>query len=231
MTSQPSGVRGDPDPAAAGPGSAKERILRATVELIAEVGWGGVRTRAVAERAGVNVALVHYHFGSMDALLQRAAMASLTEAVAEPTRAVLDAPSLVRAWSVIVDWIGRVDETSTDFRVMAEVFVRATYDPEVRAWVGAALDDFRRVLAEVVRRARSDGQTPPDLDPQAAAVLLAALLDGLLLHRLVDPGLDLEGTRHALEALLGRGTSGRGAAGERRTGQASARGSPEGKGR
>jgi AcrR family transcriptional regulator len=230
MTSQSFGSRGEPDAAAASPGSAKERILRATAELIAEVGWGGVRTRAVAERAGVNVALVHYHFGSMEALLQQAAMASLTEAVAEPTVVVLGAPSLARAWSGIVDWIGRVDQTSTHFRVMVEVFVRATYDPEVRAWVGAALDEFRRVLAELVRRARSVGQTPPDLDPQAAAVLLAALLDGLLLHRLVDSGLDLEGARHALEALLSQGTSGRAAAGGRRTEQASARGSPEGRG-
>jgi AcrR family transcriptional regulator len=179
----------------------------------------------------VNVALVHYHFGSMETLLQRAAMAALMEAVAEPTMAVLGAPSLVRAWSDIVDWIGRVDETSTPFRVMVEVFVRATYDPEVRAWVGAALDEFRRGLADMVRRTRSDGQVPADLDPEAAAVLLAALLDGLLLHRLVEPGLDLEGARHALEALFAQGT--RGAARGRRTRQASARSldSPEREGR
>jgi AcrR family transcriptional regulator len=40
----------------------KEALLQAAAELIAEVGWGRVSSRMVAERAGVNNALVHYHF-------------------------------------------------------------------------------------------------------------------------------------------------------------------------
>ncbi|HEX5322471.1 MAG TPA: TetR/AcrR family transcriptional regulator, partial [Capsulimonadaceae bacterium] len=46
-----------------------ERLLEAAYELVAEVGVGGLRTRDIAERAGVNLATVHYCFESKEALL------------------------------------------------------------------------------------------------------------------------------------------------------------------
>jgi len=55
----------------------RARLLEAAASLVAEQGWGSVTTRAVAERAGVNQALVHYHFRNMDNLLREAVMARL----------------------------------------------------------------------------------------------------------------------------------------------------------
>ncbi|WP_288047924.1 helix-turn-helix domain-containing protein, partial [Nocardia sp.] len=43
----------------------RERLLEAAVSLIGEVGWSGVSTRMVAQRAGVNAGVVHYHFASV----------------------------------------------------------------------------------------------------------------------------------------------------------------------
>ncbi len=48
---------------------AKDRILRAAAELMTESGPEAMSVRAVAERAGVNKALVFYYFKSKDALL------------------------------------------------------------------------------------------------------------------------------------------------------------------
>ena len=39
----------------------RQRLLAASSSLIVERGWSAVTTRAVAERAGVNQALVHYY--------------------------------------------------------------------------------------------------------------------------------------------------------------------------
>ena len=49
--------------------SARERILQAACELIAERGLGGARIAQIAKAAGVSTALVHYHFRTREVLL------------------------------------------------------------------------------------------------------------------------------------------------------------------
>lgn len=48
----------------------RERILETADILFAEVGYDAATTREIAERSGVNKALIHYHFGSKEALLE-----------------------------------------------------------------------------------------------------------------------------------------------------------------
>src|SRR3954469_1662625 len=49
--------------------STKEKLLDAAERLIAERGVAGTSLRKVVAAAGVNLASVHYHFGSRDELL------------------------------------------------------------------------------------------------------------------------------------------------------------------
>lgn len=48
----------------------KERVIAAAERLFAERGFAGTSLRGVTSAAGVNLAAVHYHFGTKDALLQ-----------------------------------------------------------------------------------------------------------------------------------------------------------------
>ena len=50
--------------------STKDRILDAAEELFALNGSSGASLRAITQRAKVNLAAVHYHFGSKDRLLE-----------------------------------------------------------------------------------------------------------------------------------------------------------------
>ena len=52
----------------------REQLMAAAAELIAELGWGRVTTRAVAERAGLPHGAVSYHFRGKQELLTEAAM-------------------------------------------------------------------------------------------------------------------------------------------------------------
>ncbi len=63
-----------PGPSPAGPAGdgARERLLVAAVALLAERGPASVSLRDVARRAGVNLGLIHRHFGSRDALVAAA---------------------------------------------------------------------------------------------------------------------------------------------------------------
>ncbi len=51
------------------PDTTKLRILTATEQLLGEVGFDGMSTRDIAERSGVNKALIHYHFRTKEELL------------------------------------------------------------------------------------------------------------------------------------------------------------------
>ncbi len=50
------------------PEETRREILRAAGEAFAACGFVGATTRAIAARAGVNVATLHYHFGSKEGL-------------------------------------------------------------------------------------------------------------------------------------------------------------------
>jgi len=49
--------------------STKDRILDAAEELIGRDGYAATSLRSVTTAAGVNLAAVHYHFGSKDVLV------------------------------------------------------------------------------------------------------------------------------------------------------------------
>ena len=51
-------------------GGTKERILDASERLLAERGLAGTSLRSITAAAGVNLAAVHYHFGSKEELLR-----------------------------------------------------------------------------------------------------------------------------------------------------------------
>jgi AcrR family transcriptional regulator len=55
-----------PDPAAP-----RGRILKAARSLFAQHGLTATTTRAIARQAGVNLAMIHYYYGSKDALYER----------------------------------------------------------------------------------------------------------------------------------------------------------------
>src|SRR5690606_22021738 len=54
-------------------------IARAAGELIVEKGVEGLRTRAIAERVGINIATLHYHVPTKEALIGLVAETMKTE--------------------------------------------------------------------------------------------------------------------------------------------------------
>lgn len=52
------------------PAATRARILEAADRLFGERGFDATSTRDIAERSGVNKALIHYHFGTKDDLLE-----------------------------------------------------------------------------------------------------------------------------------------------------------------
>ncbi len=78
--------RPSPDPDAS---STRERILDTAEALFAEQGFDGTSLRQITREAGVNLAAIHYHFGSKDALID-AVFARLVGPINAARLAMLD---------------------------------------------------------------------------------------------------------------------------------------------
>lgn len=182
----------------------RERLLHATVELMAETGIDRVRTRTIAERAHVNPALVHYHFGSVSALVMEAAQDALLRTLGPSLDALRSGPTVGESIRAILDWVERYGARTPGSTILAEAMVKATRDPAFRRWARSASRRFRAVILERLEAARAAGQLHPGLDLTATAMLLAAALDGLLFHRLVDPQLDVIRVAGPLDGMLAR---------------------------
>jgi AcrR family transcriptional regulator len=182
-------------------GATREKLTRAAAELIAELGWGRVTTRAVAERAGVPHGAVSYHFRGKQELLIESCMAAFAEAV--PVEQYAGQASL----GDLIDLIGsQVDEgLQTDAvlgRLMFEAIREAERDEALRARLGTMITEYRKVLVAVVRAEQERGAIPATLSAEGVATLVTAVGDGLFLHAMLDADLDVSEALGALRVLL-----------------------------
>jgi AcrR family transcriptional regulator len=155
-----------------GPSKTRDAILAAARERFSEQGYDRVRMRDVAAEAGVDVALVNYHFGSKDGLFAAALemptpMAALMADVLEQGEIDDFAERFLRR--VLEVW----DDPQTGGALVALVRSAMSHPPaaeQLRAFVQAEL------LARVAGRLQG-----PDADARAA--LFGSQLIGLLLYR------------------------------------------------
>ncbi|GAA3663667.1 TetR family transcriptional regulator [Lentzea atacamensis] len=160
----------------------REQLIEAAAQLVGEVGWGAVTTRLVAERAGVNAALVHYHFSSVPDLLSTAALQFAERVLAEAADALRSSEPSQGIERMLED-LSRFTGTDPESLLLAEAFLAAHRLPELRASLAALVADFRGRVAEWLRSAGVK-------DADAIALLLGAAIDGLVLHRALDESVD-----------------------------------------
>lgn len=175
--------------------------MTAAAELIAELGWGRVTTRAVAERAGLPHGTVSYHFRGKQELLAEAALHAFQREISiagfQALETVDDLVGLIAAEVADRDAIDPVLS-----RLMLEAMREAERDPLLRERLGALLGAYRELMVETVQADQERGAVFAGAPPEAIATLLGAVGDGLLLHALLDPELDIAAAVEALRAML-----------------------------
>ena len=180
----------------------RARLLSAAASLIAERGWSAVTTRAVAERAGVNQALVHYHFGSIDNLRREAVMARLTPAIEGLLEELLEDRPLTESIHRVMRLIDEFDLGAETGVLMAEALLQAVRDPVLTEAMGGLTGSWSGPLEPRLELAQERGVIRGDIAAERLARLLAAFLDGYLVQRMADPDLDATAAADTLIALL-----------------------------
>lgn len=186
------------------------RILDAACDLIAEEGIDDVRIARVAQRAGASTGLVHHYFSTREELLEQALIHSFERAGElrfgeGPEDGSTAAAAMAAA---IRESLPAPGEQEREWVLWVELWLRAVREPDLRPVANRLYERYRAWLASLIRAGAESGEFRDDVDPEVAADVAMALLDGAGVRAMLDdPGMGVEGARaliaRALAAELG----------------------------
>jgi len=152
-------------------------IARAARELIVEKGVEGLRTRDIAERVGINIATLHYHVPSKEALIGLVAETMKTEFRAQSlARPRAHLPAVERLEHELYDFREMYTQNPDIIAVMGELIERARRDPVIRDAIRPLQGHWHRMVADIFAAGRAEGSFRPDIDPEPAATALIGAL-------------------------------------------------------
>lgn len=158
--------------------SREELVVGAAAQAIAELGLSNVRFTDIAERAGMTPGHVTYYFPSKNDLLMRAirlSEESLTAQVAEEIGRIRDP---WKRLDRLIELSAASGPADPGWVLWFQVWLSAANDPEV-ARVHDELDTrWRAILADVIRYGCERDSFEAG-DPEAIALILSAVIDGL----------------------------------------------------
>jgi AcrR family transcriptional regulator len=133
----------------------RRAILTAAKEALIESGYGSLSTRGIAERAGVPLSQIHYHFGSKKNLI--------LEVLGEENRMLLERQArlyesdmpLWKQWEQACDFLDD-DLESGYVRVLQEMTAAGWSDEEIADAVRENLSGWTVLLAETAERSGVD---------------------------------------------------------------------------
>jgi AcrR family transcriptional regulator len=175
-------------------GANRARLIEAAYAVLTERGYEATSIKAVAQAAGVAPGLIHYYFASKEELLA-AVVEDAAERYAEEMRQLRESLPPARALAAAIAARKRRVKSEPDReRLRVELFALGVRHPALRPAVAGVLATGRAGVAQML------APTGQSLDEGITAALLA-MLDGVALQRLLDPGFDLDAAYRAVERL------------------------------
>jgi AcrR family transcriptional regulator len=127
-------------------------ILAAAKQVLIEVGYARFSTRIIAERAGVPLSQIHYHFGSKQRLVLAVLEVENQRLLARQERMFESEIPIWMQWERACDFLEE-DLASGYVRVLHEMIAAGWSDPEIAEAVWGQLKGWQRILASVAERA------------------------------------------------------------------------------
>lgn len=155
----------------------RAHILEAARDILREGGFAATTTRAVAEHAGVQLSLVHYHFGGKRRLLA-AVLERENERLLARQHALYAGPEpLATKWRTACAYL-REDLRSGYVRILWELWAAGLADEDLAARWREATAGWRSLLESVAARWSAELELDLPLSPRALATLVCNLFEG-----------------------------------------------------
>lgn len=162
----------------AGSPDTKERLRQAALLTVRERGIAGVSARTVATAAGVNQAVIYYHFGSLHELLADASIAGTTARVDRYRDRLAEVASLPELLAVARDLHDEERELG-NVAVLAQMLAGAQQDDRLAPATSAALELWIEVVTATLDRLLSGTVLDDLVEVPALARAIAAAFVGV----------------------------------------------------
>lgn len=185
-------------------GDRRGAILDAAERCFVRAGFHRTTMQDIATDAGMSPGNIYRYFQSKDEVI-----AGMVDR--HRTNMSRDFEPLERADDLAAAFMHGVEEHFRTFPLAKailcmEVWAEATHNPVVRRINADFEDDVSGRMKAIIVEALARGQIPPEVDPEAVAVVTSLLADGWFVRRALVPDFDPErDVRHVfavVEALL-----------------------------
>lgn len=180
-------------------------IIDGAIRVLARQGYANTSLMDIAKEVGMSKGAVHYHFPTKESLIAQV-LQTACDSVAHRTRAAwTEGSDPIQAIRSSLRELWRVRaEMSDDAKVVADLMTQALHNEALRKPLA---EYYRFAFAQVDEHFTANldkmGLTPK-VDTAQIPRLLHALLDGLMMQKLVDPdALQEDDVIDALETLAG----------------------------
>jgi AcrR family transcriptional regulator len=168
------------------PEQTRAALVDAALETLKTEGFRGTTARAIAGRAGVNQALVFYHFGGVEQLLL-AALDATAAGRLERYRATMRAATTTAARIDAARRLYREDVESGHATVISELLAASLARPELRAELLTRMRPWIALAQSVLEDVAGDTPLATLIPLSDVASALVALYLGLNLLSRLDP--------------------------------------------
>lgn len=189
MTAKPVGQKSENTAASAVEANNSERreqILATSWEVLSQVGFEKITTRRIAEAVGINIATLHYYFGSKEAVLTETLRYAQEWADERMREAVTGSKTAEEALERAFAHTRKMVLTGPG-PLRFDLAVRAFRDAEAKQEALRVFGRYEAYVCEMIEwHVRTGGRLHAEFSPQTLAEYVVAMVDGIVLHFLVS---------------------------------------------
>ena len=180
----------------------RKQILEAAARCFVRDGFRGASTSDICAEAKISPGHLYHYFESKEAIV--GAMMDVGLAQAIPIFAAMSkGPDVVTAFLGEIEG-GIVGRDRSQKAFIFDMLSESARNPRIGDILRERHQEVRLLVADLVRQGQERGQVDPDLDPDLAASILIATLDGARAMRIRDPKLDATKSIEMLKIAISR---------------------------